>query len=61
MTVLHSRNLALNYSSERQYPSKLYTTSSPETTVLLLGKQVYKQILYLEKIIEGPLYRNVFP
>jgi hypothetical protein len=53
LTSNHLYNLALNYSSERQYPSKLYTTSSPETTVLLLGKQVYKQILYLDNTLTG--------
>jgi hypothetical protein len=58
LTSNHLYNLALNYSSERQYPSKLYTTSSPETTVLLLGKQVYKQILYLDNTLTA--YGNGF-
>ena len=58
MTSNHIYNLAFNYSAERQYPSKAFTTSSPETTVSLLGKQVYKQILYLDNTITG--YGNGF-
>jgi hypothetical protein len=48
LTSNHLYNLAFNYTAERQYPAKAYTTSSPETTVSLLGKQVYKQTLYLD-------------
>ena len=48
LTSNHLYNLTYNYTSERQYPSKLYTTSSVEDTVSLLGKSVYRQILYLD-------------
>ena len=58
LTSNHLYNLAFNYSAERQYPSKAFTTSSPETTVSLLGKRVYKQILYLDNTITG--YGNGF-
>jgi hypothetical protein len=48
LTSNHLYNLSYNYTAERQYPSKAYTTSSPETTVSLLNKLVYKQTLYLD-------------
>ena len=48
LTSNHIYNLAYNYTAERQYPSKLYTTTSTEDTVSLLGKLVYHQILYLD-------------
>ena len=48
LTSNHLYNLDYLYSVERQYPSKAYTTSSPESIVSLLGKQVYKQTLYLD-------------
>ncbi len=38
-------NTAPTYTVERQYPSKLYTSSSTEDTVSLLGKNVYHQRL----------------
>lgn len=41
-------NLTYNYTSERQYPSKAFTTASIEDTVTLLGGLVYHQILYLD-------------
>jgi hypothetical protein len=40
-------NTAPTYTVERQYPSKLYTSSSTEDTVSLLGKNVYHQTLTL--------------
>ena len=48
LTSNHLYNLAYNYTAERQYPSKLYNTTSTEDTVSLLGKLVYHQILYLD-------------
>jgi hypothetical protein len=62
LTSNHLYNLAFNYTAERQYPSKAYTTSSPETTVSLLGKQVYKQTLYLDTttISYGSGYYEVY-
>ena len=50
LTSNHIYNLAYNYTAERQYPSKLYTTTSTEDTVSLLSKLVYRQILYLDTI-----------
>ena len=41
-------NLSYNYTSERQYPSKLYTNSSTEKVVTLLNKQVFNQTLFLD-------------
>ena len=43
----HIYNLSYNYTAERQYPPKLYNSSSTEETVSLLNKQVYRQILFL--------------
>ena len=48
LTSNHIYNLAFNYTAERQYPSKLYTSSSIEGTATLLNKLVYKQILFLD-------------
>ena len=48
LTSNHIYNLAYNYTAEIQYPPKLYTTTSTEDTVSLLGKLVYHQILYLD-------------
>ena len=48
LTSNHLYNLSYNYSSERQYPSKLYTTTQSEDIVSLLGKLVYRNILYLD-------------
>ena len=41
-------NLTNNYTTERQYPSKLYTTIQTEDTATLLSKLVYHQSLYLD-------------
>ena len=35
------------YTSKRQYPPKLYTTTQTEDTATLLSKLVYHQTLYL--------------
>jgi hypothetical protein len=48
LTSNHLYNLAFNYTAERQYPSKLFTSSSIEGTTTLLNKLVYKQILFLD-------------
>lgn len=48
LTSNHLYNLAFNYTTERQYPSKLYTSSSTEETATLLNKLVYKQTLFLD-------------
>ena len=48
LTSNHIYNLAYNYTIERQYPSKAYTTSSTQDTITLLDKLVYRQILYLD-------------
>ena len=48
LTSNHIYNLAYNYTAERQYPPKLYNTTSTEETVSLLGKLVYRQILFLD-------------
>jgi hypothetical protein len=48
LTSNHLYNLSYNYTVERQYPSKLYTTSTPETTTTLLNKLVYNQTLFLD-------------
>jgi hypothetical protein len=48
LTSNHLYNLAFNYTAERQYPSKLFTSSSIEGTATLLNKLVYKQILFLD-------------
>jgi hypothetical protein len=48
LTSNHLYNLISTYSSERQYPSKLYTTTQPEDVVSLLGKLVYRNLLYLD-------------
>jgi hypothetical protein len=58
LTSNHLYNLSYNYTIEREYPSKLYTTSSVEDTVSLLGKSVYHQILYLDNTITA--YGNGF-
>ena len=47
LTSNHLYNLAYTYTAERQYPSKLYTTTTQQDTVSLLGKLVYHQTLYL--------------
>jgi len=62
LTSNHLYNLSLNYTAERQYPPKAYTTSSPETTVSLLNKQVYKQTLYLDStsISYGSGYYEIY-
>jgi hypothetical protein len=41
-------NLTNNYTTERQYPPKLYTTIQTEDTATLLSKLVYHQSLYLD-------------
>ena len=48
LTSNHLYNLTYNYSSERQYPSKLYSSIQSEDIVSLLGKLVYRNILYLD-------------
>jgi hypothetical protein len=48
LTSNHLYNLAYNYTAERQYPSKAYTTSSIEEGANLLNKLVYKQTLFLD-------------
>jgi hypothetical protein len=62
LTSNHIYNLAYNYTAERQYPPKAYTTSSPETTVSLLNKLVYKQTLYLDtsSISYGSGYYEIY-
>jgi len=41
-------NLSNNYTTERQYPPKLYTTTQTEDTATLLSTLVYHQSLYLD-------------
>jgi hypothetical protein len=55
-------NIIPTYSSERQYPSKLYTTTQTEDTATLLGKLVYRSILYLDNssISYGSGFYEVF-
>jgi hypothetical protein len=62
LTSNHIYNLAYNYTAERQYPAKSYTTASPEETVSLLNKQVYKQTLYLNStgISYGSGYYEIY-
>jgi hypothetical protein len=48
LTSNHIYNLSNVYSSERQYPPKLYNNTSPEDTTTLLNKLVYRNILYLD-------------
>ena len=48
LTSNHIYNLSNIYSSERQYPSKLFSISQPEGTGTILNKLVYKQIIYLD-------------
>jgi hypothetical protein len=48
LTSNHLYNLISNYSTERQYPSKLYNTASVEDTATIVGKLSYHQILYLD-------------
>ena len=62
LTSNHLYNLSLNYTAERQYPPKAYTTSTPEETVSLLNKQVYKQTLFLNStsISYGSGYYEIY-
>jgi hypothetical protein len=62
LTSNHLYNLAFNYTTERQYPSKLFTSSSIEGTATLLNKLVYKQILFLNttSISYGSGFYEVF-
>ena len=62
LTSNHLYNLISSYSSERQYPSKLYTTTQPEDVVSLLGKLVYRNLLYLDNsgISYGSGFYEVF-
>jgi hypothetical protein len=48
LTSNHLYNLSYNYTVERQYPPKAYTTTTPETTTTLLNKLVYNQTLFLD-------------
>jgi len=48
LTSNHLYNMTSSYSSERQYPSKLFSVSQPEGTGTILNKLVYKQIIYLD-------------
>lgn len=62
LTSNHIYNLAYNYTAERQYPSKLYNIIQPEDTTTLLGKLVYRSILYLnnQSISYGSGYYEVY-
>ena len=62
LTSNHLYNLISTYSSERQYPSKLYTTTQSEDTATLLSKLVYRNILYLDNsgISYGSGFYEVF-
>jgi hypothetical protein len=62
LTSNHLYNLISSYSSERQYPSKLYTTTQSEDTATLLGKLVYRNLLYLDNssISYGSGFYEVF-
>ena len=48
LTSNHIYNLAYNYSSEREYPPKQFTSKTTEETTTLLGKLVYKETLFLD-------------
>jgi hypothetical protein len=62
LTSNHLYNLISSYSSERQYPSKLYTTAQSEDIATLLGKLVYRNLLYLDNsgISYGSGFYEVF-
>ena len=48
LTSNHLYNLAYNYTSERQYPSKLYNTILQQDTITLLGQLRYRTGFYLD-------------
>ena len=48
LTSNHLYNLAYNYTSERQYPSKLYNTILQQDTITLLGQLENRTIFYLD-------------
>lgn len=48
LTSNHLYNLSYTYTAERQYPSKLYTTTQSEDTITLLGGLRYRSLLYLD-------------
>lgn len=43
----HIYNLSFNYTAEREYPPKAFTSVSREESVSLLGNLVYREILFL--------------
>lgn len=47
----HIYNLSFNYTAEREYPPKAFTSVSPEGSVSLLGNLVYREILFLDTSI----------
>jgi hypothetical protein len=62
LTSNHLYNLISTYSSERQFPPKLYTTTQSEDIATLLGKLVYRNLLYLDNsgISYGAGFYEVF-
>ena len=48
LTSNHLYNLAYNYTSERQYPSKLYNNILQKDTITLLGQLKYRTGFYLD-------------
>ena len=62
LTSNHLYNLSYTYTAERQYPSKLYTTTQPEDTITLLNKLVYRSLLYLDtqSITYGSGFYEIF-
>lgn len=62
LTSNHIYNLGYNYTSERQYPSKLYNIIQTEYTATLIGKLVYRSNFYLnnQSISHGSGYYEVY-
>ncbi|MFN9954361.1 MAG: hypothetical protein ACK55I_14800, partial [bacterium] len=58
----HLYNLSYTYTAERQYPSKLYTSTSTEDTITLLGGLRYRSLLYLDNqsITYGSGFYEIF-
>jgi len=62
LTSNHIYNLSNNYTTERQYPSKLYTITQQETTKELLGELRYYTNIYLDSqsISYGSGYYDIY-
>jgi hypothetical protein len=62
LTSNHLYNLNYTYTAERQYPPKLYTTTTLEGTATLLNRLVYRSNFYLnnQSISYGAGYYEVY-